>query len=70
MIGEIDIYGVFFPSILVWVAIAFGVISLFHRATRRFSIRPFVWHLPLFNVATFTIVLGAVVALTSLWMPQ
>jgi hypothetical protein len=70
MIGEIDIYGVFVPSLLVWATAAFCIVLLIRRVARLLRVPSLVWHRPLFDLATFTIVLGTVVALTSLWLPQ
>jgi hypothetical protein len=70
MIGEIDVYGVFLPPILVWVVVAFCIIPLIRRAARLLALPPLVWHRPLFDLATFVVVLGAVAAMTSRWVPQ
>jgi hypothetical protein len=34
MIGEIDIYGVFIPSLLVWVCAAFPLTAVLRRLLR------------------------------------
>ncbi len=62
MIGEFDIYGVYLPSFLVFATIAF----LLHLAVKRmfdtWGIYRYVWHRPLFDLAIFVVLLGAVTA--------
>jgi hypothetical protein len=62
MIGEFDIYGVYFPLFIVAVVIAF----IFHLAVRRLfdslGVYRFVWHRPLFDMAIYVILLGVVTA--------
>ncbi len=70
MIGEFDIYGVYFPAFLVFAAIAF----LLHLAIRRFldacAFYRFVWHRPLFDLAIYVILLGAVTAFGANILPR
>ena len=67
MIGEIDIYGVFVPPLLLWVGAALPLLALLRRLLARLGFYRFVWHRPLFDFALLVIVLGGVVALTSRW---
>jgi hypothetical protein len=67
MIGEIDIYGVFVPPLLLWVGAALPLTSLLRRLLARLGFYRFIWHRPLFDFALLVIVLGGVVALTSRW---
>jgi hypothetical protein len=65
MIGEIDIYGVFIPSLLAWAVIAF-VISLFVRhVLAELGFYKYVWHRPLFDIALVIVLVGAVVSIAN-----
>jgi Protein of unknown function (DUF1656) len=67
MIGEIDVYGVFVPPLLLWVAASLPIVALLRRLLARVGWYRFVWHRPLFDLALLIIVLGGVVAVTSRW---
>ena len=62
MIGEFDIYGVYFPLFIVAAVIAF----IFHLAVRglfdSLGVYRYVWHRPLFDLAMYVIMLGVVTA--------
>jgi hypothetical protein len=62
MIHEIDIYGVFVPDLLVWMAVAFLVSVPVRRLFGAFGVYRLVWHRPLFDLALFVIILGGIVA--------
>ena len=68
MIGEIDLYGVFVPSLLLSVGAALPLTAGLRRLLRRSGFYRFVWHRPLFDLALLVMVLGAVVALLTRWM--
>jgi hypothetical protein len=63
MIGEFDIYGVYFPLFIVVAVIAFVLHLLVRRLFDRLGVYRFVWHRPLFDLALYVIMLGAVTAL-------
>lgn len=69
MNGEVDLYGVYVPSVVIWAVLAFCVLPFANRLARKISLHSFVWHRPLFDLSAFAIVLGIVAVLTSLWMP-
>jgi hypothetical protein len=62
MIGEIDLYGVLFPPLLVWLAIALPVSAALRFCLNRAGFYRFVWHSPLFDLAILVIVLACVSA--------
>jgi Zn-dependent protease len=65
MIGEVDIYGVLFPPLLVWLGCAY-LIGLAVRAVfNRLGVYRYVWHRPLFDLAILLILLGGVAALAN-----
>jgi hypothetical protein len=68
MIGELDLYGVFVPPLLVWTGVALPLTSILRRLLRWIGFYRFVWHRPLFDFALLVIVLGAVVAAATRWM--
>lgn len=67
MIGEIDVYGVFVPPLLLWVGAALPLTAVLRRVLRMAGFYRFVWHRPLFDFALLVIVLGAVVAVATRW---
>jgi hypothetical protein len=68
MIGEIDVYGVFVPSLLVWVLASLPLTAVLRRLLRSFGLYRLVWHRPLFDFALLIIVVGAVVAVSKRWV--
>jgi protein AaeX len=60
VIGEFDIYGVYFPIFLVFAAIALVLMLVVRRLLDAFALYRFVWHRPLFDLAVYVILLGAV----------
>jgi hypothetical protein len=68
MIGELDLYGVFVPPLLVWTGVALPLTSILRRLLRWIGFYRFVWHRPLFDFALLVIVLGAVVAAATRWV--
>ena len=63
MIGEFDIYGVYFPSFAVFASIAFLLqVFVVNRFLNAVGFYRWVWHRALFDLAVFVILLGAVTA--------
>jgi len=65
MVSEIDVYGVFIPSLLVWVVAALPLTAGLRRLLRWFGFYRLVWHRALFDLALLVIVLGVVVAVST-----
>lgn len=59
MTGHLNVYGVYVPVLLVAMLAAYGVKSVFAAALRRLGFYRWVWHPPLFNLALYILVLGA-----------
>jgi hypothetical protein len=68
MTGEFDVYGVFVPSLLVWVGASLPLAAGLRRLLRWLGFYRFVWHRPLFDLALLIIVLGFVVAVSTHWV--
>ena len=62
MIGEFDIYGVYFPAFAVFAAIAFLLQLVINRFLGAIGFYRFVWHRALFDLAIYVISLGVVTA--------
>ena len=63
MIGEFDIYGVYFPAFAVFAAIAFLLqVLVINRLFRAVGFYRWVWHRALFDLAIYVILLGVVTA--------
>lgn len=60
MIGEIDIYGVLFPPLLLWLGIALVVAAGLRAVLNRLGVYRYVWHQPLFDLAVLVILLGGI----------
>lgn len=61
MIGEFDIYGVLVPALLVWLVVAYGVYIAARTALNAAGAYRFIWHRPLFDLALYVVLLGAIV---------
>jgi len=62
MIGEIDIYGVYFPAFAIFAAIAFLLQIIVKRLLNASGFYRLVWHRALFDLAIYVILLGVVTA--------
>ena len=61
MIGEIDIFGVFVPAVLVLMFIAYLINLVIRKALARTGFYRFVWHRSIFDLGIYVLVLGLVV---------
>jgi hypothetical protein len=64
MFGEIGLYGVFVPTLMVLMLAAFLLFLGLHLLLLKTGLYRHVWHPPLFNFALYILVLGALFALT------
>ncbi|SFF15443.1 DUF1656 domain-containing protein [Methylobacterium sp. 13MFTsu3.1M2] len=62
MTGELDLYGVFVPSLAAWMLIAFALSLRVRRVLARTGFYRMVWHRPLFDLALYVVLLGLVVS--------
>ncbi len=60
MIGELDISGVFLPTLLVMMLASYGLFLVIHAVLNRVHFYRLVWHRALFNVALYAVLLGTV----------
>ena len=65
MTGQLNIYGVDVPMLLVMMLIAYLLKSLLGSVLARLGLYRWVWHPPLFNLALYVMVLGALFTLTT-----
>jgi hypothetical protein len=65
MIGEIDIAGIFAPTLLIWTAMALLISLPLRWAMLRLGLYRFVWHRGLFDLCLLVILLGAITALSA-----
>jgi hypothetical protein len=61
MIGEIDVLGVFVPSVMVLMFIAYLVNLVIRNVLARIGFYRLVWHRSIFDLGIYVIVLGLVV---------
>lgn len=69
MIGEFDIYGVYFPAFAVFATIAFVLQLAVKQLLDAHGFYRFVWHRPLFDLAVYVILLGVVTAAAATMLP-
>jgi hypothetical protein len=60
MIGEIDIYGILLPPLLVWLVIALPLAAGVRVCLNHIGFYRFVWHRPLFDFSLLIILTGAI----------
>ena len=71
MIGEFDIYGVYFPAFAVFAAIAFLLqVLVINRLLNAVGFYRLVWHRALFDLAIYVILLGVVTAAGTSILPS
>ena len=64
MIGDLDISGIFLPTLLMLMGITYVLFLLVHGVLQRVHFYRLVWHRALFNVALYALLLGAVDSLS------
>jgi hypothetical protein len=69
MSGEIDIYGVFVPTLLALMVVAFVLTGALRFVLARIGFYKLVWHRSLFNLAVYIIALGGIVAIARACQP-
>jgi len=67
MTAELNLYGVFVPALFLWMLVALGILLVLRRALVHSNGYVLIWHRPLFDLALYVIILGAVVFL-SRWL--
>jgi hypothetical protein len=60
MIGEVDIYGVLFPPLLIWIGIALLISAVLRRGLAALGVYRFIWHRPLFDLCLLVMLTGLV----------
>jgi hypothetical protein len=63
MIGEVDVFGVLLPPLLVWTGLALLASAGLRFVLTRLGFYRLVWHRPLFDLALLVILTGAISAL-------
>jgi protein AaeX len=69
VIGEFDIYGVYFPAFAIFAAIAFLLQVVVKRLLGAFGFYRLVWHRALFDLAIYVILLGVVTVAGASMLP-
>ncbi len=70
MIGDLDISGVFLPTLLVLMGITYLLFLVVHGLLTRMHFYRLVWHRALFNVGLYALMLGAVDSLSRYLMTR
>ena len=60
MIGEINIYGVLFPPLLIWAFIALLLSMAVRRGLSALGVYRFIWHRPLFDLCLLIMLTGLI----------
>jgi Protein of unknown function (DUF1656) len=66
MIGEIDLFGVLLPPLLVWLGVALLLSALLRLVLAKAGAYRFIWHRPLFDLSLLVILTG-LVSLSATW---
>ncbi|WP_122151834.1 DUF1656 domain-containing protein [Paraburkholderia sp.] len=61
MIGEVDVFGVFVPAVLVLMFVAYVLGLLIRTALERTGFYRLVWHRSIFDLGIYVLLLGLVV---------
>ena len=69
VIGEFDIYGVYFPAFAVFAAIALLFQVVIKRLLDACGFYRWVWHRALFDLSIYVILLGVVTAAGASFLP-
>jgi hypothetical protein len=69
MSGEFDIYGVYFPALVVFAVIAFVAQLGIKRLLDAIGFYRFVWHRPLVDIAIYVILLAAITVVATTILP-
>lgn len=67
MIGEISLYGVYLPAILVPILLALGLSAAVRWMLAQLGFYRWVWHRSLFNFSLYVIFLGSMVMWSHQW---
>jgi hypothetical protein len=70
MIGEIDIFGVFVPAVLVLMLIAYLINVVIGKVLTRIGFYRLVWHRSIFDLGIYVFVLAAVIVVSHRYMPN
>jgi ABC-type uncharacterized transport system fused permease/ATPase subunit len=62
MMGEVNINGVFVPTVLIYAIAAAVLLTILRRFLTRIGFYRIVWHGPLVNVALYILILAAITA--------
>jgi hypothetical protein len=65
MSGDVSLFGVYVPALLVAAIMAGGVLLALRRVLARLGFYRFVWHRTLVDVALYVLLLGATIAVLS-----
>jgi hypothetical protein len=68
MIGEISVYGVFLPILLVWFLIALALTAVLRRLLASIGFYRLVWHRPLVDLSLLVIITAAIAAVLPGWI--
>ncbi len=67
MIGEVSLYGLYLPPLLLLTPAALAICRVLNLALARTGFYRLVWHPALFDFSLFVIVLGALAYFTRNW---
>jgi hypothetical protein len=68
MIGEVYLFGLYVPTLLLLVLPALAISYVLRRALARAGLYRFIWHPALFDFSLFVLVLGGLASLGSEWL--
>ncbi|MXN17925.1 DUF1656 domain-containing protein [Pseudooceanicola sp. GBMRC 2024] len=69
MSPDLDLAGVFLPTLLVLMLLCYAAFRLLHRALARIGLYRHVWHPALFDIALYVSLVGASVLIQEQFTP-
>lgn len=68
MMGEVDLYGVFVPTLMPLALAAYAALIVLRRGLQRAGAYRLVWHRALFDACLYVLLLGGLVAASTQWV--
>jgi hypothetical protein len=65
MTGEMDLYGIFLPDLLIWMLVAFAISVALRRVLDWCGAYRLIWHRPLFDLALYVVLVGGTLTLAA-----
>ncbi len=65
MTYEFDVFGIVVPALLIWAVLAYVLCAFLRRCLEAMEFYRRVWHRPLFDLATYVVLLACLVVFSA-----